>query len=294
MKRRKTDFDVSAYGNNREYMYYYNRLMGLAISMFKWVNLPDSIDERFLEMTLFRDGQAIFFEDEVMGELALQVGGFGDFNVYKVPRKRRAFAINGYQRNLTDKNSVIVYNNMMRTNTMWDVELFAQRLWNLDRVIDVNCNAQKTPILIRCDQKSRLTMKNLYKEYDGNSPVIYGDKNLDMSNFDVIKTDAPFVATQIYNIKQNLWNEAMTFLGINSNTFKRERMNEQEVANNTGETYANRYVRMNTRKIACNEINKMFGLNIDVEYRDVTAEMQDFIFDDEHNDNITDDSQIGK
>ena len=285
-KHRRTNFGESAYKNNREYMYYYDRLKNLAISMFKWVNLPDSVDERFLETVLFSDGQAIFFRDEVMGELALQVGGFGDFDVYKIPRTRRAFAVNGYQRNLTDEDSVIIYNNMIRTNTMSDVEMLAGRMYNLDRIVDVNCNAQKTPVLIRCDQKERLTVTNLYKEYDGNSPVIFGDKNLDISRFDVLRTDAPFVAPSVYQIRQNIWNEAMTYLGINSNTFKRERMNEQEVANNTGETYANRYTRMNTRKMACKQINEMFGLNVDVEYRDVTAEMQDFIFDDEHDDNM--------
>ena len=288
-RRRKKDFEESAYMNNVEYMYYFNRLKSLAISMFKWVNLPDSIDERFMEEILFTDGQIVFFRDEVMGELALQVGGLGDFNVYKIPRSRRAFAVNGYQRNLTDENSVLIYNNVVRTNTMHDIAMFAKRLWNLDRVIDVNCNAQKTPVLIRCDQKERLTMKNLYKEYDGNAPVIFGDKNLDISRFEVLRTDAPFVATSVYTIKQNIWNEALTFLGINSNTYKRERMNEQEIANNTGETYANRYNRLNTRKMACRQINEMFGLDVDVEYRDVVAEMQDFIFNDEHDENMNGD-----
>ena len=284
-RRRKTDFDDSAMMNSIEYNYYFNRLKSLAISMFKWSNLPTSIDERFMEEILFTDGQIVFFRDEVMGELALQVGGLGDFNVYKIPRSRRAFAVNGYQRNLTDENSVLIYNNVVRTNTLHDIAMFAKRLWNLDRVIDVNCNAQKTPILIRCDQKERLTMTNLYKEYDGNAPVIFGDKNLDISRFEVLRTDAPFVATNVYTIKQNIWNEALTYLGINSNTYKRERMNEQEVANNTGETYANRYNRLNTRKTACKQINDMFGLNVDVEYRDVVAEMQDFIFNDEHDEN---------
>jgi hypothetical protein len=151
--------------------------------------------------------------------------------------------------------------------------MFARRLSNLDRIIDVNANAQKTPVLIRASEKQRLTMMNLYKEYDGNAPFIFGDKNLDLNDLSVLKTDAPYVADKIYTLKTQIWNEALTYLGIsNVNITKKERLITDEVQRNQGGTIASRYSGLDARKQAADKINKMFGSNIEVEYREDAIE----------------------
>ena len=275
-RRRKTNFDESAIMNNQTYGEYLERLTELSISMFEWKNLPDSIDERFLELTLFGDGQAVFFKDEELGFLCLQVAMNGGFNVYRVPIRRRAYAVNGYQRNLDDKNSVIIYNNYLRTNSVNMVKVYSKRLYNLDRIIDVNANAQKTPVLLQGSEMQRLTLLNLYKEYDGNAPVIFGDKNLDINGLKCITTEAPYVADKIYTLKTQIWNEALTYLGIsNLNIQKKERLVSDEVVRNQGGTIASRYSRLQARRNACDEINKMFGLDIEVDYRDDFREADD-------------------
>lgn len=263
------NFIDSATKNNITFQYYYNRLTELAISMFEWKNLPESVDPRFLELTLFSDGMCIFFRDEVMGELALQTMIGGNLSVYRIPKIRRAYATNGYNKKLDENDSVIIFNNMIHTNSIRDIEMFAQRLYNIDRTIDVNINAQKTPILIICNENERLTMKNIYKEFDGNSPVIYANKGFDPKSVNVLKTDAPLVADKLYQLKTQIWNEALTYLGIsNINVQKKERLLQDEVTRNLGGTIASRYPRLEARKQACQQINKMFELNIDVDYRD--------------------------
>ena len=274
MGRKTREFEESAYKNNKLYLYYFNRLKELAISMFEWKNLPSSVDPRFLELTLFNDGQCLFFKDEVMGYLTLQCTIGGQFNVYRVPTNRRAYATNGYQNNLDETNSVIIYNNMLRENTIEVVDMFAKRLYGLDSIIDVNANAQKTPVLITCDETQRLTLQNIYMQYTGNQPVIYGNKNLDVNGIKVLKTDAPYIGQMIYELKINVWNEALSYLGISTvNNAKRERLITDEVQRNLGGTYASRYSRMNMRKEACKNINEMFGLNIDVDYRQDYSEL---------------------
>lgn len=275
-RRKKTQFGQSARENNRAYGIYLLRLTELAISMFDWKNLPDSIDPRFLELTLFTDGQAVFFQDEELGYLALQCIINGQLNVYRIPIQRRAFAVNGYQRQLNINNSVIIYNNLMHVNSEPDIRYYARRLWNLDRIIDVNVNAQKTPVLIQSTEEQRLTMLNLYKEYDGNVPVIMGDKNLDINGMKALKTDAPYVSDKIYQLKTQIWNEALTYLGIsNLNIQKKERLVADEVTRSMGGTIASRYSRLEARRQACDEINKMFGLEIEVDYREDYREMDD-------------------
>lgn len=288
-RRRKTNFEESLAMNDYTYIQYAYRLMELSISMFEWKNLPEGIDERFLEMVLFTDGQAVFFKDDELGNyLALQCLINGKLNVYRIPINRRAFAVNGYQKQLTDKDSVIIFNNMLHTNSWLDVKMFAKRLYNLDRIIDVNANAQKTPILIKGNETQRLTLTNLYKEYDGNAPVIFADKSLDMNALQVLSTQAPYVADKIYQLKTQIWNEALTYLGISNVSFqKRERMVSDEVTRSQGGTVASRYSRLNARRQACEQINKMFGLNIDCDFR------EDYQFSEEVM-NFTKDNQSGE
>lgn len=285
MSRRKDrQFWESAIMNNSTLRQHYNRLVELSISMFEWKNLPDSVDPRFLELTLFADGQAVFFEDEVMGYLALQNAMGGGFDVYRIPTNRRAYAVNGYQKQLNENDSVIIYNNYLHTNSMLDVQMFAKRLYNLDRAIDVNANAQKTPILLLCDDSERLTLENMYMQYDGNKPVIKGVKGLNPNAFTVLKTDAPFVADKLYQLKTQIWNEALTYLGIsNINITKKERLITDEVTRNQGGTIASRYSRLQTRREACKKINQMFGLDIWCDYR------EDFQEIDNDNDTIVGD-----
>ena len=270
MAKRDGKFWQSAKRNNATYLQYYMRLAELSMSMFEWTGLPDSIDPRFLELTLFEDGAAVFFRDEELGYLALQCAVNGGFNVYRIPLNRRAYAVNGYQKTLNINDSVIIYNNALRTNSMLDVAAFADRLYNIDRTIDVNVNAQKTPILIKCPESQRLTMENIYQQYDGNQPVIFGDKALNPGEFVVLKTDAPYMADKLYSLKTQMWNEALTYLGIpNVNIQKKERLVSDEVERNQGGTIASRYSRLEARRQACREINRMFpDLNVWCDYRE--------------------------
>ena len=290
MPRRKTKTGESMVTNNMTYKFYLDRLTELSISMFDWKNVPKSIDVRFLEATLFINGSAVFFLDKDLESdtglsdarteegtyLALPVVTNGKWNVYNVPTQRRAYATSGYQKQLDTNDSVMIYNNRIRTNAVQTCTLYAKRLWNLDRIIDVNANAQKTPVLILCDEQQRLTILNMYQQWDGNEPSIFGTKDLDLKALQCLKTDAPYVADKLYQLKTEIWNEALTYLGIsNINYQKKERMISDEVLRNQGGTIASRYSRLEARREAAEQINDMFGLNIEVDFREDYREMDD-------------------
>lgn len=278
--------------NQRTYLQYVNRLTELSISMFDWKNLPETIDARFLELALFNDGMAVFFKDEVMGYLGLQVMIGGTLDVYRIPITRTAFAQNGYQMKLDQSNSVIIFNNMLHTNSILDVQEMSKRLYEIQRTIDVNVIQQKTPKIITCTENQRLVMKNLYAQYMGNEPFIFGDKNLDLSGIKTFDTTSPYVADKLYDLKTQYWNEALTYLGIsNVNTVKKERMITDEVQRNLGGTIASRYSRLFMRQQACEQINKMFGLNISVDYRE---DMQVLDTYDANRANLSNEIDIGK
>lgn len=263
------EFWESANYNNATFVQYYRRIIELAISRFKWTGLPDTVNERFMELTLFGMGQALYFRDEVLGDLCLQFTVNGGFNIYREPINRRAFAVNGYQNSLNETNSVIIWNNMLRTNGILEAELFAKRLWDLDRTIEINAKAQKTPILIACEEDELLTAKNLYMKYDGNMPVIMGRKSLKSGMLQALNTGAPYVADKLYTLKTQIWNECLTWLGIsNINITKKERMITDEVTRNMGGTVVSRYSALNARQQAAEQINRMFNRNVWCEFRD--------------------------
>ena len=263
-------FWESARYNNATFRYYYDRLIEMAVSRFEWKGLPDTVDTRYLELALLTDGKAVFFYDEVLGYLALRCAIGGQMSVYRIPLNRRAYAANGYQKSLTEKDSVIIFNNMLHTNSIYALELYAKKLYNLDRAIEVNANAQKTPILVQCDENQRLTLKNAYMKFDGNEPVIYGDKNLNPNSLKVFQTGAPYVADRLFQLKTEVWNEALTYLGIsNLNINKKERLITDEVTRNQGGIIASRFSIEEARKQGCKDIEKIFGLTgVDCVFRE--------------------------
>lgn len=285
-RRKKTLFEESLILNTHSFQYYVDRLTELSISMFEWKNIPDTIDIRYVELQLFLAGNVVYFRDEVVGDLCLNCLIQGQLDVYGYPIRRRAYSMyNNYQKDLDRDNSVIIWNNFLHKNTAPMVQDYARRLGALDRIIDTNVNAQKTPVLVQGTEKQRLTLKNLYKEFDGNAPFIFGDKSLDLNALKVLKTDAPYVADKIYELKTQYWNEALTYLGIaNINVQKKERMITDEVTRNQGGTIASRYSRLESRRQAVEKINEMFGTDIEVNYREdyqLSEKVQDDTLDGE-------------
>lgn len=286
MGRRKgiaSQFEDSLLVNNRTYLHYLNRLTELSISMFEWKNLPETVDPRYLELHLFEQGCMVYFKDDVIGDLCLDCIVNGRLDVYGYPIIRRAYSgYNNYQKMLTNKNSIIIWNNYLHTNSVLDVRMFARRLYVLDRIIDINAAAQRTPILVQGTEKQRLTLLNLYKAFDGNEPFIFGDKNLDLNALKVLSTEAPYVADKLYALKTEIWNEALTYLGIsNINIQKRERLIKDEVTRNLGGTVASRYSRLQSRREAVEKINKMFGTSIEVNYREDFQQVEDDVLPEE-------------
>lgn len=268
----------SANSNSFSAQYYLARLTELGMSMFEWKNLPAPIDWRFIEYMLFFNGQVLYSHDDELGEdMVTQVALSGKLDFYRVPYDRQAYADNGYHRNLTADNSVIIWNNLLRMPSYPAMLFYARKLWEVDRTIDINVKAQKTPIMILADEDERLALKNVYMQYDGNQPFIFGSKNLGLQDsIQSLKTDAPYLADKLMELKNQIWNEALTYLGIsNLNVQKKERLISDEAVRSMGGTIASRQSRLEMRRECVEKINAMFGTKIEVNYREDYRELDD-------------------
>lgn len=260
---------VSKQLNDITYTTYFYRLMLIARKIFKWNNLPNGIDEKWIERFLFYEGKCVFFKDKELGCMVAKCTQQGQINNYDEPTKLKPFGTNYNGPTLTnEKDCIIIRNNDDMIPTSYAIQLFAIQLTELTRTIDINVKAQKTPLLIKCSEKQKLALKNVYRDWNENEPVIFGDKNLDVSSFEVLKTDAPIVFDKLQLQKHAIWNECMTFLGINNaNQDKKERLVDDEVQANNEQVEYSAQVMLASRQEACRRINKMFGTNISVELR---------------------------
>lgn len=268
MGKKKTEFWQSLKVNQQAYQYYYNRLMELALSRFNWTGLPSTCDERFMELALNAGSGALFVMDETLGGLlSLRFMPGAPFDMYGNAVNRIGWGYNETRVYCTDEDSVIVYNNYLKRPNMRDLEYFAHKLYSLDRTIDVNIRAQKTPVLIICDENEVLTMQNLYKDYDGNAAVIFGKKSFNPDNVQSISTGAPFVAPDMNELKNKVWNEALTYLGIYNVELRSGTVTVEEVRRSQGGTLASRFGALSMRQKACDEVRRKFGIDIWCEYR---------------------------
>ena len=254
--------------NDLVYIDYYTRLKEYAINTFEWVNLPDTVDARYMELILCERGKVCFFEDELVGFMALPVNEYGNLNVYNYPTEHQIYAVNGYNKNRTIEDSVVIYNNYLRLPTVLTLSLYAERLSKIQRTIDVNIGACKTPYIIVATENQRLALENAFNQIDENKPALFFTNEMNLDNIKALDLKTPYVSDKLTLLKHDVWNEAMTFLGIeNSNTDKKERMITDEVNSNDGQIEASRFNMLDARLEACDKINKMFGLNISCKFR---------------------------
>ena len=247
---------------------YYSRLKAIALSIFEWEGLPSSCSPRFLEDTLFHYGQAIFVDDPEMSYLTLKATAADTLNVYNEPTAYRAFST-GYDRTFDKDDCVFIRNNYLEKSTESTLVIFAEKLAEIDVAATVNIRAQKTPILIRCDEKTRLSLQAVYAQYEGNAQVVFGSKSLAEKPLEVLRTDAPFVADKLREEKRAVWSEALEFLGLNTNPSdkKKERLIVSEVDANNEQIDIQSEAMLLTRQEAAAAINTRYGLNVSVRRR---------------------------
>lgn len=265
--------------NSEVFWYNFNRLKLKAISMFEWINLPKEIDERYLELMLCQNGYVCFFKDQLVPDVdtyfALQCTLGGRFNVYNIPTVYQIYTASGYNARRTAEDSVIIYNNLLHSPTVPLLMYHAYNIANVERTIEINLNQLKRPYIFLVPENQRYTFIKLVNDIKNNQDVIIGNKDLNLDNVNPINTITPNNTLDLYTLKKRYYNEALTDMGINNlNVDKKERLVSDEVSSNDEDVLINRNSMLYARKMACKQINDMFGLNIDVKFRNEFMEEQ--------------------
>lgn len=260
--------------NDLTFKVLYNKFRVLACSAHEWEGLPEGIEEKHIERFLFDHGKAIFFRDPAMSFMCLEAQTSGKLNVYGEPVKWFASGFN-YHRQMDADKCVIIDNNPMRLSTHDIVMFYVNKITEAERTMDVNVKACKTPYIIACDDKDVLTFKRIFQMIDGNVPAIYADKGLNLDALNVLQTNVKFMGNDLMDYKKSVENELLTFLGFdNLAVDKKERVNLSEANSNNQMTQSFAELQLESRKLACERINEMFGLSVSVKRREVETDVE--------------------
>lgn len=274
---------VAQFSNNITFSYYYYKMMLIVRNLFKWENLPNNMEARWIERYLFADGKCIFYKDPTMGFMVAGYGQNGSVNCYDDPTLVQPIApnytYNGEQL-INGENCYVIRNNDLMLPEFSVVRYYAYKLTNIDRAIDVNIEAQKTPVLVTCTDKQRLSLKQAINQRRDNEPVIYADNSFDKDMISTLDLNPPMVFKDLQVQKHMVLNEFFTDIGINNaNMDKKERMVSTEIEANDEQVKASEDVLLRCREEACKQINRIFGTNIRVKRKelDKIPEFKDII-----------------
>jgi hypothetical protein len=259
------------YSQFRRVRMYYQLLQMLCVTRFTWTGLPSEIDERFLEITLFQSQMALFFRDLSIGRyMATQANFAGSMNPYLNPTVFQPYGTGYHYKQLGPKECVPIWDNVLRVSMFDLLEVYAERLARLDRSLDVNIDNTNIPLIISCDEKQKLTVMNALRQRQDGEPAILTYDSLDVQGMiQSFPNVTPFNADKLLNAKAQVMNEALSFLGIqNSNTEKKERLITDEVDAGSERVDIYRAGYLKSRQQACDQINRLFKLNVGVNWAD--------------------------
>lgn len=260
--------------NNATYDDYAARFYEIATSIFEWQNLPDSMDGRYLERCLYFKGQAALLKTEGYGFINTKATANGDLNIYGLPTSINCYSYsfnevrnvyNGIIEGKKDTDeAILVLNNTQRTPTFTSMRLFALRLTEVERTIDTNIKRLKLPYILTGSKQQELTLRNIFRAVDNNEPALVVDKNnINLKDIGAIELKVPVLANELMLYKKEIINEALTVLGVNNLSEKRERLISDETNTNNEMINYNLMSFLSMRQLAAKQFNEKYGLTGD-------------------------------
>ena len=238
----------------------------LALNRYKWENLPNGIESRYIEQMLFDNGECTLFDHPDLGLCVLRSSSRENLNIYGEPTKLSVTGFNEHRTVMMDE-CVRIMNNDLALPTLPDIVYYARRMAEIDDIIMQNLRQQRVPYLLATDENNSFSVKTLYDRMYQGEPAIFIDKEMlkgEPENIMVLPTQAPYLVDKLQIQKQEMERELLTFLGINNTLEKKERLLVDETNSN------NQFIKMASdigfkqRQLACEQMNEMFGLNVQV------------------------------
>lgn len=261
--------------NFRTYHKNLDMLLSLAINRFRWINMPDTCDSRYFEKILHRNGIATLSykaDEPTQIYTTLQAMPNGVYNMYGLPTQWRAVGYDGLtDYEVNNENGELCYYSYARVSPWNALEIYARKMAHYERTEDVNLTQQMNPRIFIAPQEKKLELTNLLKQVEGGEPAILGDQGLQklIENVTTIENVSPLICEELARGRQNVFQQALMWLGIPALAFEKgERMIQEEARAMTAPTNIMLLDCLQARREFCEKVNRKFGLNIEVYFND--------------------------
>lgn len=240
----------------------------LALNMFTWENLPQTMNSRYIENALYENGLCLVNDDDNMSLISVPCNFGGDMNVNG---ESTEVITSGYNyvktiNYINNKDCVLIRNNDLAKATRDYIANYAERMLEVEMCIRANINQQKFPWFINATEKTKKSLEIIFEKVENFEPFILANKEIGLGDnvLEVLTMPTPYVADKLNEYKYELEREILTFLSLNNNFEKKERLLTDEINSNNDFISTNAMLMYKNRLQACKEINKKFGLNVKV------------------------------
>ena len=245
----------------------YNKYKMLSLNMFRWEGLPQTIESRHIENSLFNYGLCLIVNDDDLGFISVPCNYGAYMNVNNVPTEVITCGFNyiktfDYIRKDKNKCQLILNNDLAIGNEQYIFD-YAQRMFEVENCIRVNINQQKFPWFVNTTPNNKKTMETMFQKVMNGEPYILGSKD-QIGNVEVLTLNTPYIADKLNEYKYELEREVLSFHGLNNNFEKKERLLVDEVNSNNDFIDRNVELMYRQRQLACESLNKKFGWNVRV------------------------------
>lgn len=254
---------------NYERLFNYYKM--LALNMFTWENLPETMNTRYIEEALFNHGLCLVNDDENLGLISVPCNYGANMNINNEPTEVMTCGFNyvktiNHMHKKVKNKCQLIRNNDLGIATKDYVSNYAQRMLEVEMCIRANINQQKFPWFVNATEKTKKSLEIMFEKVENFEPFILANKEIGLNEnaLEVLTMNTPYVADKLNEYKYELEREILTFFSLNNNFEKKERLLTDEVNSNNDFVATNGMLMFKTRLEACEKINEKFGLNIRV------------------------------
>lgn len=256
-----SDYWQSQAYNVRLVEVYRNQIMQMAMSRFRWLNLPKTCNERYLEYTLMMEGCACICYPKSQAGTFYSTRVVTDTrpNVYDDYTKWRSVGNNGWSFYAGLDSGVVVWDNSTRFPIMMGIEVFARQLAHIQITKEMNRFHQQVPWILKGPANRKNDMLQIAKQVSGGELAILAFDGFDDIDVEALQTQVPFIGDALAQDEKNTWNSVYQLLGIQNSTLKLERQTEDEIHAQQSPSTLVRMASLQERRRAADYLNTRFG-----------------------------------
>lgn len=265
--------------------YHESRLLSRLLGAFKIKgDIPEGFDVQYFMLLLFMRGYAIVTDIDGVKALAGAISGINYANRPKhfetanpdIRNKKGVIGVDG----------VVVYPTPYKNyNPLYIRHLishYSNKLNAIDKSVDISLNNSRIPfIFFAVNEAEKEQMAKIYDDINSGKPAVV--EALDLFNNEKMRAldvKGNYITDLLLRDELTIYNDFLSEVGINNNPIeKKERLVVGEVESNNDDVEINRLNIIDSIQEGLDEVNKLYGINLTVEYatkeRNVESENND-------------------